>query len=174
MIVITLSGNAGCGKDTAAKFMKEFLEEQGYETELFAYADAVKECARFIGWNGEKDERGRKVLQIVGTEVGRNLIDENLWVNKVMDKIKNSTAEFCIITDARFPANEIEIPRKIFGEDKVIAVKIERVGMNSRDNHPSETLLNEYYGYNHIIFNFDKHLDFFKDDCKLLCKAIIG
>lgn len=41
-IIITMSGKADLGKDTAARFIKEALEEKGFEVLELAYADYLK------------------------------------------------------------------------------------------------------------------------------------
>lgn len=81
--IIGLSGPMGVGKTTTAnEIIKIALEHQARYPAVHkvAFADALKTCAiRWFGWNGQKDEKGRRMLQLLGTEVGR-AYDENVWI----------------------------------------------------------------------------------------------
>ena len=57
-IVIGISGKAQHGKDTLAKIL-----QQKYGGEITHFADLLKEQLKLIGWDGEKDEGGRTLLQ---------------------------------------------------------------------------------------------------------------
>ena len=62
--VITISGKARSGKDTTALLLKEALEKKGYRVLITHYADLLKfVCKEYFGWNGEKDEEGRTLIQ---------------------------------------------------------------------------------------------------------------
>ena len=68
MQVIVISGKAQHGKDTTAGFLKDALEADGYPVLIAHYGDLVKYvCKMYLGWNGEKDEYGRSLLQYAGT-----------------------------------------------------------------------------------------------------------
>ena len=72
MKVILISGKARHGKDTLAGMMKEELERKSKRVLIAHYADLLKFiCKNFFGWNGEKDDNGRALLQRVGTDVIR-------------------------------------------------------------------------------------------------------
>ena len=80
MTVIGLTGKAGCGKTTAAKV----LVEKGFQR--LSFATPVKHVAKRFGWDGEKDEKGRRLLQLIGTEIGR-WYDPDIWVKEMARKI---------------------------------------------------------------------------------------
>lgn len=96
----------------------------------------------------------RKILQLLGTEAGRNIIHPNIWVNALMSEYKNySRSEFTkgkgiinpnpvypnwIIPDVRFP-NELAAVKAKGG----ITIRIERPSVISDDNHESETALDD-------------------------------
>ena len=104
--IVTISGKARNGKDIFAQYMANCLyEEHGKNTQIIHFAEGVKEVARSIGWDGEKDQNGRALLQFVGTEWGRKKIAKNVWIKKAEQKIYNST-DIAIFPDARF-VNEI-------------------------------------------------------------------
>lgn len=109
----------------------------------------------------------RKLLQLLGTEAGRNIIHPNIWVNALFANYKkiaynwdcdgNTTVEGYpnwIITDVRFP-NEAKAIKDRGG----ILIRINRPqyldnGLVIRKNeHLSETSLDDYDGFDHIIEN---------------------
>lgn len=112
----------------------------------------------------------RLLLQLIGTECGRNIIHPNIWVNSLMSEYKptndcqqHSDGLFYtdehgenevipiypnwIIPDVRFH-NEIEVIKKMGG----YIWRIERSGILI-DKHPSETALDNYKDFNYTIDN---------------------
>lgn len=55
--VIVINGRGGVGKDTLCE-----VAGQHYKVMNVSSIDPIKELARQIGWNGEKDHRSRKLL----------------------------------------------------------------------------------------------------------------
>lgn len=109
MRVFTISGSAGHGKDTIASMLSENLTRRGYRVLITHYGDLVKYiCEKFFGWDGQKDEQGRTLLQHVGTDIVRNKVSD-FWVNFIVDVLTFFEHEwdFVLIPDTRFP-NEIE------------------------------------------------------------------
>mgnify|MGYP001069231966 FL=1 len=133
-VMIILSGKAGSGKDTCG----EYLVSLGFKR--YAFADELKEIARLVGWNGEKDERGRALLQELGT-AGRNY-DPDIWVKPVIEKMKKEKPENIVITDCRFK-NEFDALVKFAEEHgyEVIPILVKRARASlpeNLDEHPSE------------------------------------
>lgn len=87
--VIGLAGPMGCGKSTIATMMVNALPRDKHTAYIISFADALKDLARSLGWNGEKDEKGRKLLQLLGTDICRNCIDINYVVWRWYEKIRN-------------------------------------------------------------------------------------
>jgi len=110
--MIVISGSAGHGKDTVAKILRSNLERRGYSVLICHYADVLKAiCREFFGWNGEKDEAGRNMLQHVGTDIIRNK-SPDFWADLLTDIILMLDQwDFVIVPDCRFP-NEITRPRE--------------------------------------------------------------
>jgi hypothetical protein len=48
----------------------------------------------------------RRMLQLVGTELGRDLINENVWLLTLLKKINIAVPDVAVVTDVRFP-NEV-------------------------------------------------------------------
>lgn len=143
--VICISGKARNGKDTVAQMMKIHLECKGYSVLVIHYADLLKWlCKQYFGWDGNKDEAGRYLLQHVGTDIVRKQ-NPDFWVNFVISFVSlfKDEWDYIIIPDCRFP-NEIDC----WNEAKFSTVHI-RVRRPDFDNglseeaksHPSETAL---------------------------------
>lgn len=104
-MIIGICGNGiGAGKSTFAKLLLNNLDN-GY---ILPMAKALKDLATKIGWNGEKDEKGRTLLQLLGTDVCRHCISENYWVDRWQEQARSIPADVFIIDDIRFQ-NEFEI-----------------------------------------------------------------
>ena len=79
MEVFLLSGKSGSGKDTLANIMANKLEEHGCRTLILHFADLVKYYAsQYYGWDGEKNEEGRSLLQKIGTTIMRGY-NQDYW-----------------------------------------------------------------------------------------------
>ena len=144
MKVIVISGHAQHGKDTTAGFIKEILEEEGDVVLITHYADLLKYiCKAYFGWDGKKDEAGRKLLQFVGTDIVRKKYPD-FWVDFMLIVLKlfENQWDYVLIPDTRFP-NEID---DIFTYFDGWHLRVERPGFASpltpeQQKHPSETAL---------------------------------
>lgn len=144
---ILCSGRARHGKDTSAEIIKETLEDKGYSVLITHYADLLKFiCKNFFGWNGEKDEQGRTLLQQIGTNCIREQ-NPDYWVDFVANLVKMlpDRWDYVVIPDVRFP-NEIDRIRT--AGFQAVHVRIFRPGFESQlteeqKQHPSETALND-------------------------------
>ena len=166
---IILSGKSGSGKDMTAQFMKEELAKHGQKALVIHYADAVKWfCRDFLDWDGKKDEVGRTLLQMVGTDIVRAK-HPNFWVGIVVGLIQAfepyKDFDVAIIPDARFP-NEVNISLENLKNS--VSVRIERKNADGTEwinptltedqrNHPSETSL-DCFAFDYVIHN-DEGLD---------------
>jgi hypothetical protein len=106
--IIGLVGPAGSGKDTAA----EVFFRAGYER--VAFADPIKGIAvQYFGWNGQKDDRGRKLLQDIGM-AGR-AYDPECWLRHMRWSNPVRYKKPAVITDVRFE-NEAQWIRRNGGK----------------------------------------------------------
>ena len=145
--IFLISGKAQHGKDTFANILYEELTLKGHKVLLCHYADLVKYVAKtFFNWNGEKDERGRTILQYIGTDVVRQK-RPNYWVEFILDILDlfGENWEYVIIPDTRFP-NEIDMVKQKY--DKVQHIRVERPNFTStlteeQLKHYSETALDD-------------------------------
>ena len=87
----------------------------------------------------------RKLLQLLGTECGRQIIHPNIWVNSLFADYKKDSN--WIITDVRF-TNEAQAIKNKGG----IIIRINRPLYRLDDQHPSETALDNY-NFDYVIEN---------------------
>ena len=158
-MIIGLSGYAQSGKDTVAEIL---VEEYGYTR--VAFADIIKQAVYLLdpivnvsgmrlryfvdqnGWDEAKHlPEVRRLLQVMGSEVGRDLIDPSVWVEPTMSGLNKN--DKVVITDVRFP-NEYEAIRWAFGE----IWRIERPGCLPVNNHYSEIAL-DHWKFDRVIEN---------------------
>lgn len=120
MKTILISGKAGHGKTTFANFLTEELEQRGYVVLQTSFGNLLKDmCSRYWGWNGEKDEFGRSLLQTIGTEIVRAK-DDHFWTDFVKRFASIIEPNFLVIDDWRF----IEEYERLGGD--ITTVKVER------------------------------------------------
>jgi hypothetical protein len=135
-MIIGIVGFLGSGKGTAGDIL---IEQHGYTR--VSFADALKDAVSVIfGWprdllEGDTEtsrifretrdrwwsERfgyevtPRHMLQLMGTEAGRDVFNENVWVHTVASRIKsmmeNESKDKFVIPDVRFP-NELDFIRR--------------------------------------------------------------
>lgn len=121
--IIVISGAAGSGKDTAANILSSKLQNDGYKVIVTHFADLLKYiCRTFFNWDGRKDEKGRTLLQRIGTDVIRKRFPD-LWVDFISDMLTCFADEwdYAIVADARFP-NEVDKLKENFD---VVYLRIE-------------------------------------------------
>ena len=148
MKVILISGKAQNGKDTTASILKQTLVDNGDKVLITHYADLLKYiCTNYFGWDGKKDDKGRQMLQYVGTDVIRKQ-NPTLWVDFVAMILKyfKGNWDYVIIPDCRFPN---EITRMIEAGFDTIHLRVHRSNFESpltqeQQNHPSETALDDF------------------------------
>jgi len=151
---VALTGKARAGKDTAGRFL---VERYGYTR--VAFADGVREVALAIdpyvvsrggarhrlstmvhalGWeDAKRHPEVRRLLQVIGTEAGRDIFGSDVWVNLAMRKAAGVDGPL-VFTDVRFPS-EADAARNL----GAIVVRLERDGAGAGD-HTSETAMDDY------------------------------
>lgn len=157
MCIIGISGKAESGKTTFGNMLKESFEAEGQRVVIINYADAVKYIAKqYYGWNGEKDEYGRSLLQRIGTERGRQSFSEDVWiltVNMFINVMKKDFDIF-IIGDCRFP-NEVIYWKDVPNTYSIRLMREDHISQLTEEQkqHESETALDNFIGFDYIINN---------------------
>lgn len=137
--IVAFTGNAGCGKSTAA----DVLVEMGWTRVKFA--SPLKDMCRALGLTEEQIEGAEKerpidwlgvtprwIMQTLGTDWGRKLIHPDLWVNMAKARIEQTIGNI-VVDDCRFE-NEAQVIRDLGG--KVVGIR--RDGTASVGDHESE------------------------------------
>ena len=166
MIVIALHGPMGSGKTTACDWIKQRLTEKGLTNTLVPIAKPLKDFARQLGWDGAKDAKGRRLLQLLGTECGRKCIGDDIWVLKWKQAIEEEDCKVILCDDMRF-LNEYSSIKMMNVYHKVIMIKLTGRGYEVTGwwcklvkwlrlrfglVHPSEIPLPDYL-FDHVICN---------------------
>ena len=156
MKILTISGHAQNGKDTVADLLRDALKADGNRVLVTHYADLLKYmCRTFFDWDGNKDEKGRHILQYVGTDVIRKQAPD-FWVDFISSVLAyfNENWDWVLIPDSRFP-NEID--KLVSNGFDVTHIRVVRPNFKSplteeQQKHPSETALDnvepDFYIYN--------------------------
>lgn len=144
MKVILISGHAQNGKDTIASLLENELTASGRKVLVAHYADLLKYiCKTLFNWNGQKDEKGRRLLQYVGTDVIREK-RPSYWVDFIADMLDlfGDNWDYVLIPDTRFP-NEVERIAEKFDSIHIRVVRENFVSPLTPEQqmHPSETAL---------------------------------
>ena len=158
MQIVNISGKAEHGKDTLALILKERLSKVGKSSLILHYGDYLKFlCKTLYGWNGVKDEAGRKLLQEVGTDKIRN-VRPDYWVLSVANQVDllqsiNKLPDFVFVPDCRFP-NEIEWwAEHGYNQRSVRVIRTNHISRLTEKQlqHPSETSLDDYKHFDFIL-----------------------
>jgi len=134
-VLIGITGKAGAGKDSVANILVDRYGFKRYAF-ADAVRDVALSINPIIMTNWQADERSgklrlcdarladyvevhgwdwskrnipeiRRLLQVIGTEAGRQVMGENVWVDIIVNKYVNDGYPNGVVTDMRFP-NEFE------------------------------------------------------------------
>lgn len=163
--VLGISGYATSGKDTVAGILHDLY---GYEQ--ISFAKALRDCVAVLnplvagavpgrdvrvsemldtyGYEETKSRslEYRRLLQVMGTEVGREILGADIWVDTAFSRAPEG--KLLVVSDVRFP-NEFESIKARGGQ----VWRIERKGVTAVNAHVSETAL-DGFGFDHILFNY--------------------
>ena len=157
--IIGIAGHARAGKDTIAQFIQE-----EYRAITYAFAEPLKDMLGVLGLDEQdlngwrKDENNydyhatpRHMMQTLGTEWGRDSINDSIWVIVAAKRIQRlchaQLDATVIITDVRFE-NEADFVRK-HGFLIHVERPIQRIdGSTHRSENPVNILDSD-----HIIIN---------------------
>jgi len=173
--LIGISGKKESGKDQFYRYLLEICPE--YKNHKFA--DKLKRMGAlltgqpidyFYNRNHYADflvDWGmtiREFMQKLGTEAIRTNLHQDAWVIALMSEFNEHSK--WVLTDVRFE-NEADAVLKQGG----ILVRINRDSLDTNDQHPSETSLDNFDKFDYVIEN-DGTLKDFKNKVIEFCKII--
>lgn len=156
--IFIIAGKARNGKDTVAGIIKEYFEEKNMKVINNSYAYYIKDFVkRITAWDGSDDTKPRELLQQLGTNLVRNKIDSNMFINRMIEDLKVFDYFYDIITisDGRFK-KELDTIKNEF--DNVVLIRIVRPNFDNglteeQKNHITEIDLDDYDRYDYVIEN---------------------
>ena len=165
-MIVGLAGYARVGKGAAAKSLTPRFK-------TIAFADKLREVLLTLnpivgctdkglsihllavineyGWEGYKHTEFRneirRLIQTLGTDCGRNMLGQNIWIDATFAQMNAPHEQDYVITDVRFP-NEAKAIKDRGGH----MIRVDRPGVGPINDHESETALDKYE-YDAIIIN---------------------
>jgi hypothetical protein len=149
-----LVGRYGWGRVAFADALKEmvyaldpFVEVPDGQDKEVTYHCRLTRVVDAFGWDGAKGfDDVRRLLQRMGTEAGRKVLGEDVWVKAAQRKLFTKPSG-TVLTDVRFP-NEIDMIKNTGGE----LWRVDRPGVGPRNDHVSEHAWTGY-GVDVVILN---------------------
>jgi len=175
-VIIGLSGYAQSGKDATSNLLC-----LNYEYTRRAFADPMRHALTIInpkldsitrvsdyvddyGWDiAKKNPEVRRLLQVLGTDFGRRMIGNDVWIKMAMSDLRQG--DRVVISDVRFP-NEAQAIKAMGGS----MWRINRHNHSAVNNHASERAMDNYM-FDHVIYN-DGTLDDLSDEVFMLAKEL--
>jgi len=155
-MIIGFVGPAGAGKDAACDAL---VEELGYEKRSFAEpmreamrrlnpilgvpSEWMREWPAEVRWNDlpyheakfSFGGEGRRLLQVLGTEIGREMFGENFWVEQAIRGI--SSGDPVCFSDVRFKSEAEAIT--LMGGHLIRIIRPDVLDLGAHSEHASET-----------------------------------
>jgi hypothetical protein len=179
-IIIGLAGRKGAGKSSAARH----LVRSGFGCLSFAAVIRAMLVPLLMGFgyltyeieklaNEDKEKKieplgksFRELMQLLGTEWGRNLIHKDLWTMAARCQIDRLSNRNIVFDDVRFD-NEAELIRSLGG----LIIHINRGMEDQADDHASESGIEGLPGDMYI--NNDNTLDYFLVEISLVVAGLL-
>ena len=175
-MIIGLSGYAQSGKDTVAELL---CLNYGFKRISFALpmrdavytlnpivegGNRVSDLVDEYGWDIAKAvPEVRRLLQVFGTEVGRNLFGETFWIDQAFKRAEEY--QRVVFSDVRFP-NEAKAIQQRNGD----VWRINRHNHTAVNGHTSEHAMDNFM-FKHVIYN-DGTLNDLSNEVFMLAKQL--
>lgn len=167
MKIIGVSGKAECGKSTACK--------QVDKNKIIPLAKRMKEQAMMLGWDGKKDEKGRRLLQEISWPV-KHYFGIDIYAKWCYEQALEKQLDILLVDDVRMMA-EVNYFKQLEKDgliEKFVLVRIKRPGHISKLTKEqlqdiSETELDNY-SFDYIIVN-DSSIEELGNKLKEIIKA---
>lgn len=117
-MIIGLCGRKGCGKSSVADSMERVSGFKSYN-----FASPIRKALSAMGIPEEAlndpklkerptsyvfgNKTPRQLMQLLGTEFGRDLVSKSIWVDHLIERIRKDGTKNIVVDDVRFD-NEVE------------------------------------------------------------------
>lgn len=151
-------------------FNRDDLKDKPFPVSIQLYASEVVQIiedlilleelhVERINWSAIPHEKNlktpREVMQFIGTDLGRNIVSKNIWINQMTKELLG--LDNVVITDARMSNERTFI--KTLGAKTALIVK----DVPSEDSHESENDLGDPKEYDAILYNLGTIDDLFRN-----------
>lgn len=160
------------GKSTVASILSDILRHNSKSTDIYSFATPIKNMVYLLldqlgvgdlknrVYGNKKEEpikllggkTPRYIMQTLGTEWGRQTIHDHIWINIMINKIKESPNHTIIIDDMRFPNERYALEALDALCINVFFYKIVRPGIDYTPNHASEGSMDDRL-FDEVIIN---------------------
>lgn len=159
-MIIAFTGKMGAGKSTA---IEELAEIQPKEIHLVKFAAPLYDMQEFIYRRVQNVYRrpsnfikDRKLLQFLGTDWGRNVIGEDVWVNLWKDEVRYTSENFpryiTVCDDLRFDNEAVAVKASGGVIIQIISDNRSQRIDTSLSSHASESGIDKKY-IDHTLVN---------------------
>jgi len=158
MKLFIIGGKAGSGKNTLAKYIKEFYDNKNEKSIITEYSKYVKMMANeMIDWR-EKNYKPRKFLQDLGQDIRKSL-GPNIFIERMKEDILiyQKYYDNVIICDARL-IPELTLMKAKYSNCYTIHLinKKDNTLTEEEKNHITETELDNYMDFDFVLENSRK------------------
>lgn len=155
-MIIGFSYKAQSGKDTSVDYL---VKTYSFLKDSFAFS-LKQSCKIVFGLSDEQLEytkeiedpfwhmTPRRIMQLAGTEGGRDIFGEDLWIKTLERRVMANSTRNYGISDVRY-LNEVKAIKSWGG----ILVRIDRDGSGTESKHRSEKELDSFTKWDEIIDN---------------------
>ncbi len=175
-MIIGFGYKARVGKDTCGNYLQNVFS---YYKDSFAYSLKTGIGREVFGLSDEqmntdmKEEvdpfwglSPRRILQLAGTEGGREIFGTDLWVKTVKRRIDNTPNVNYAICDVRY-RNEAEVIKSWGG----IVVRVDRDIVGTKSAHISEIDLDNWNGWDYVVDNNQDYAHLYEQLDRIISKG---
>ena len=157
MRLFIIGGKANVGKNTLAKYIKEYFDKKNEKSIITEYSKYIKLIANeMIDWKS-KNKKPRSLLQDLGEEY-RSLIGSTVFIERMKEDILvfQKYYENIIICDARL-IPELTLMKTKYPKCYTIHLLSDKENnlSNSEKNHITEIEFDKYKDFDYTIINND-------------------
>ncbi len=158
---LLIGGRINSGKSYIAKFLSEEISIPAVNIRVFHFANGVKGEAKRLGWDGNKDGFGRKLLQVIGG-TGRLYSNGKKWAQEVYEESLRFSENkpylnLFVVDDFRYPEEFYLLSSKY----PTFTMWVDRPELGDdynynywrRQNHESELALQYFKLWNFVFVN---------------------